>query len=56
VGGDVTALPRVSGAVGVSAGSGASSLYVTLASGHLAVRVGSGWRDLGPGTAVAIPS
>jgi hypothetical protein len=56
VGGVVSPLQKVNGAVGVFAGSGLASVYVTLSNGHVAVRVGSGWRNLGPGTSVTIPS
>ena len=56
VGGVVSAMQKVSGAVGVSAGSGLSSIYLTLGGGQVAVRVGSGWRTLGPGTSVTIPT
>ena len=44
------------GAVGVWAGSGISSLYVTTSNGQVAVRSGNGWRMIGPGSAVTIPA
>ncbi|WP_426562280.1 LpqB family beta-propeller domain-containing protein [Angustibacter sp. McL0619] len=56
VGGEVSALPKLPSAVGVMAGSGVSSVYLTLANGHVVVRAGSGWRDLGAATSVTIPS
>ena len=52
----MSAMQKVTSAVGVSAGSGLSSIYLTLGGGQVAVRVGSGWRSLGPGTSVTIPT
>lgn len=55
VGGVVTALPTVSGPVGIWAGDGLRAVYVTTASGQVMERSGSGWRQLGAGTSVSIP-
>ncbi|GAA4347059.1 LpqB family beta-propeller domain-containing protein [Angustibacter luteus] len=56
VGGRVVALPKLKGAVGVWAGSGVQSVYAVTSAGQVAVRSGNGWRTLGPGTAITIPT
>ena len=56
VGGMVVALPKVKGAVGLWAGAGVQSVYAVTSAGQVAVRSGNGWRTLGPGTAITIPT
>lgn len=56
VGGLVTALPTVKvPAVSTWAGDGLRAVYVATTTGQVLVRSGSGWRTVGPGSAVSIP-
>lgn len=55
VGGPVTALAPVAGAVSVAAGDGLRALYVTTSAGQVLARSGTGWAAVGAGRSVSVP-